>query len=252
MAGGSGAKPGYPAPQRHYTLADSVYEQILSDIVDGVLPENARLPAEGALAERFGVSRPVVREALARLRDDGIVVSRRGSGSYVTARPSRVVRAFAPLSSIADMQRCFEFRVGLEGEAARQAALRRNDEDIARIKAALATLDEILVTTSLGVEEDYQFHLAVAAATHNRFYVGTLEFLHESITTGMNLTRNLSLRRSSERLRVVQNEHYEVMTAIVAGEGEGAARAMRAHLENARRRVFEGVDNDDATGGALR
>ena len=78
-----------PPAGRQRSLSDVAYEQILADIMDGVFAENARLPAEGALAERFGISRPVVREALARLRDDGLIVSRQGSGSYVTARPAR-------------------------------------------------------------------------------------------------------------------------------------------------------------------
>ena len=229
---------------RQRSLADSVYEQVLAEIVDGVFAENSRLPAEGALAERFGVSRPVVREALARLRDDGLIVSRQGSGSYVTAQPARAVRALAPLSSISDMQRCFEFRVGVEGDAAYQAALRRSEADIAQLRTAFAALDDVVRRNALGVTEDYNFHLAVCLATHNRFYVGMLEFLRENMVMGINLTRNLSLRRSSERLRLIQSEHAAVVDAIVRGDAEAARLAMRAHIENAKRRVFEGVDED--------
>src|SRR5690606_31370511 len=130
------------------------------------------------------------------------------------------------------------------GEAARQAALRRTEADIALLGRALGKLDDAVVSSTLGVDEDYQFHHAVAAASHNRFYVGTLEFLRESITAGMDLTRNLSLRRSVERLRVVQAEHHDVFARVEAGDAEGAAVAMRTHLENARRRVFEGVDDE--------
>ena len=98
---------------------------------------NARLPSETELARRFGASRPVVREALARLREDGVIVSRQGSGSYVKRRPDPAVLRFVPVGSIADVQRCFEFRAGLEGAAAALAAERWEDADIAEIRRAL-------------------------------------------------------------------------------------------------------------------
>src|SRR5918996_3117709 len=115
----------------------AIYDGIVGLIVSGEFAENARLPSEVELARRFGASRPVVREALARLRDDGLVISRQGSGSYVTRRPDDAVLRFVPVESIADIQRCFEFRVGLEGVAAALAAARWQDEDLADIQAAL-------------------------------------------------------------------------------------------------------------------
>ena len=188
------------------------------------------------------MSRPVVREALARLRDDGLVVSRRGSGSFVVGTPAPVIKAFAPLSSISDMQRCFEFRGAVESSAAHEAAVHRLDADIARLRAALTRLDEVAASGTLGVEEDFDFHLAVCQASHNRFYVGTVEFLRENIVSGMTLTRNLSLRRTADRLRRVQEEHYAVLHAIERQDGPAAYDAMSTHLESARLRVFEGID----------
>ena len=99
-----------------------IYEKIFERIVSGELAVNARLPSEADLARSCGVSRPVVREALARLREDGIIVSRQGSGSYVKRRPDSAILRFIPVSSIADVQRGFEFRAGLEGAAAALAA----------------------------------------------------------------------------------------------------------------------------------
>lgn len=230
---------------RSASLSDLAYEKILENIVEGRFPQNSRLPAEDALAKQFGVSRPVVREALARLRDDGLVVSRRGSGSFVIGKPAPVIRAFAPLSSISDMQRCFEFRVALESNAAHEAASHRLDADMERLQAALARLDEVAASGTLGVEEDFDFHLAVCQASHNRFYVGMMEFLRENIISGMTLTRNLSLRRTADRLRRVQQEHYALLDAIARQDANAAFDAMATHLENARLRVFEGVDYED-------
>jgi DNA-binding FadR family transcriptional regulator len=97
----------HPAPNATEAKRSSaIYHQIVELIVTGEFAVNNRLPSEIELARRFGASRPVVREALARLRDDGIVVSRQGSGSYVKQRPDMAVLHFAPFGSIADIQRC--------------------------------------------------------------------------------------------------------------------------------------------------
>ncbi len=237
---------------RTASLSDIAYEKILEDIVEGRLPQNSRLPTEESLAKQFGISRPVVREAIARLRDDGLVISRRGSGSFVVGKPAPVIKAFAPLSSISDMQRCFEFRLALESNAAHEAARHRLDADMTRLRAALLRLDEVAAGATLGVEEDYDFHLAVCQASHNRFYVGMMEFLRDNIVSGMTLTRNLSLMRTGDRLERVQHEHYALLDAIERQDGEAAFSAMATHLDNARRRVFEGVDFDDKDRGVSK
>jgi DNA-binding FadR family transcriptional regulator len=229
---------------RSATLSDVAYENMLEGIVEGRFPQNSRLPAEDALAKQFGVSRPVVREALARLRDDGLVVSRRGSGSFVVGKPAPAIRAFAPLSSISDMQRCFAFRVALESNAAYEAATHRLDADMVHLEEALASLDEVLATGVLGAAEDFEFHLAVSLASHNRFYVGTMTFLEENVVRGMTVTRNLSLMRTTDRVKAVQAEHYAVLEAIRRQDASAAHDAMATHIDNARRRVFEGVDHE--------
>src|SRR5215213_6276662 len=130
-------------------LSSAIYERLFEGIVSGEFPVNARLPSETELARRFGASRPVVREALARLRDDGLIVSRQGSGGYVKRRPDEAVLRFVPVGSIADIQRCFEFRVGLEGAAAALAAERWEEQDLAEIKAAFAELETCIETGQL-------------------------------------------------------------------------------------------------------
>ncbi len=179
----------------------------------GEFPVNARLPSETELAQRFGASRPVVREALARLRDDGIIISRQGSGSYVKRRPDIAVLRFVPVSSIADIQRCFEFRHGLEGIAAALAAERWEDGDMAEIRAAFDALEASTKDFKLGVDADERFHLAIAEATHNAYHVSVQSSLQPNIVFGMSLTRNLSLR-AQERLREVQDEHRAIVEAV--------------------------------------
>lgn len=221
-------------------LSDKVYEYILSQIISGAYPVDSRLPTETDLADKLGVSRPIVREALLRLRDDGVIASRQGSGSYVLRRPAKDVGMFSPIGSIADIQRCFVFRVAVEGEIAAIAARVRDPDGMTRLHGAFAALEIITEQGKLGVEEDVAFHRAVAEATGNHFFVATLQSLHDQIAAGMNLNRNLSLIQPRSRLLMVQVEHKAVVDAIEAGDEAGARTAMHTHLECARRRIFEG------------
>jgi DNA-binding FadR family transcriptional regulator len=219
-----------------------IYQRIFELILAGEFAINARLPSETDLAQRFGASRPVVREALARLRDDGVVVSRQGSGSYVKRRPDTAVLRFVPVGSIADIQRCFEFRAGLEGAAAALAAERRDANDLAEIEAAFERLEDCIRDGKLGVDADERLHLAIAKATHNDYYVSVQTSLHAHIVFGMNLLRNLSLLRTARRLRLVQDEHRAILDGIAARDPGAARAAMQNHIDNARRRMFDGAD----------
>jgi len=228
------------APLRQMKLSEQIYDRIFGLIVSGEFPENTKLPTEVELAGRFGVSRTVVREALSRLRDDGVVISRQGAGTFVQRQPDKAILGFRPMASISDILRCFEFRVGLEGEAAFVAATRQDvarTEDIAR---ALEALETIVKQGSVGAIADYDFHLAVANASCNPFYVSVMESLRPNINFGMNLARNLSLRKPVSRVRQVQEEHARVYDAIRKGDAEEARQAMRQHIENAQTRIFEG------------
>lgn len=222
------------------TRGDRLYATIFECIVGGEFAAGERLPSETALAARFGVSRPLIREALARLRDHGIIHSRRGSGSFVQHCPPTEVLRFAPVGSIADIQRCFEFRTALEGRAAALAAERREPRSLALIEAAVAELERIIAAGEVGVAADFAFHVAVAAAARNAYFERTIAMLAEAVRVGMTVTRNLSLLKQGARLRLVQDEHLAVVAAIQAGDAEAAELAMIAHIDNARRRMFEG------------
>lgn len=226
-------------------LSSAVYEQIATLIISGEFPLNARLPAEAELARRFGASRPVIREALARLRDDGIIVSRQGSGSYVRGRPDNAALRFVPVSSIADIQRCFEFRIGMEGAAAALAAGRAQEADLEEIRAALRDLERSIAARELGAEADERFHLAVAKATRNHYHISVQTSLQAHIGAGMNLTRNLSMLHAEARLQLVQEEHIAVLEAIEARDSLRARAAMEIHIGNARYRMFQGISEPE-------
>lgn len=223
-------------------LSDQVYERVVTDIVEGKYREGERLPSELALAEKFSVSRPVIREALTQLRDDGLITGRQGSGSYVQKRPTTALLEFTPVGSIADIQRCFEFRAAVEPKAAYLAALRRSHDDLHSIENALKTLDSAVSAKSIGTDADFAFHMAIAIASGNSFFEVTLSSLEQVISTAIAVNRNLSLIAPKSRLESVQQEHQLVFDMIKNREGEGAENAMRLHIEAARNRIFDGDD----------
>ncbi|WP_321793581.1 FadR/GntR family transcriptional regulator [Caballeronia sp. J97] len=220
-------------------LADRIYSDILNSIMEGEFKEGDRLLTEHALAERFATSRPTVREALARLRADGIIVTRRGSGTIVGRRPDPDVRRFAPLETLSDIRRCYEFRVVTESGAAELAAIKAEEDDIRAIQKAWDQLERVVETQQgIGAKDDFAFHLAVARASKNQFFITVLSFIEEQVEVSMNLSRNLSFVKTLERQRLVQREHLDVLEAIRARDPARAGKAMRAHLENALERMF--------------
>jgi DNA-binding FadR family transcriptional regulator len=218
----------------------------ISDLLDrGEFGVDGRLPSELALADRFGVSRPVVREALSRLRSRGVIVSRKGSGSYIRKSPepaSSLIDApgFWPIDSLAAVRKCFEFRTGVEGEAAFFAAQNHAPETLEAIRAALARLEAVATNGVVGMKADLDFHLAVARASGNEYFEAVMQSMRTPIEFAINLARSLTLTRPLEHLRTVQTEHVVLFQAIEARDKDAARAAMRRHIENTCRRVFEG------------
>jgi DNA-binding FadR family transcriptional regulator len=222
-------------------LSDVAYARIAASIASGEYAVGSKLPTENELADLLKVSRPIVREALSRLRDDGLVVSRRGSGTYVRRAPMPDDRRLAPLSSIADMRRCLDFRLSYETETAYRAAQALTPEGEQRIREALARLEQGLAAGEIDIESDYNFHMAVARATENRFFAAGLAAMRDPITAGMNITRHFALLRTRDRLLALHEEHVRIAQAIYARDADGARQAMRTHLENAIARAFDGT-----------
>jgi DNA-binding FadR family transcriptional regulator len=134
--------------------------------------------------------------------------------------------------------RCFELRVGLEGEAAFLAAERRGPEDLLELKRALRELERAIARREVGADADLRFHAAVAHASKNKLFGSTMEALGAHVFSGMKVARNLSLQASLKRLHLVQDEHRTIFAAIAAQDGEAAREAMRQHIGNARVRIL--------------
>ncbi len=219
-------------------LADKIYQQIASRIASGEFRANAKLPSEHELSRLLGVSRPILREALERLRSEGILASRQGSGTFVRERPVATL-AFSPVETIADIQRCYEFRLSIEPFAARAAATRRGGESLKKLTDALELLHDATRDNRHREDADFNFHHGVAEAANNHYFSATLLALRQHIYSVMHL-HGMSLMGPSPKLRNVLEEHNAIYEAIRDSLPEDAERLMRLHLEGSRDRLFEG------------
>ena len=198
----------------------------------------SKLPSELALSTRFSVSRPVLRQALSRLREEGIVISKQGSGSLVQRRPDTALVDFAPRETVIEMKRTFEFRAVLECAAASAAARRRTDDDILRLKSALDDLDRAIHQSHAILNADEAFHEAICLASDNRNFFAALVKTEADVRTTMMATGTLSPIHPYDEAILVKKEHGAIFDAIVAKDEEAADRAMRSHIESTFSRVF--------------
>ena len=223
------------------SLPDKIYAYVVQSILRGDYAQTGKLPTETVLAGRFGVSRPTVREALSRLRADGIVASQRGSGSYVVRPPGTPAAEVLPIKNLADIERYYAFRACVEAGAAAGAAEFRNAGDLEAMRAAFEALSIAMESGRVGVDEDVGFHLAIARASHNQFFVQTIETSVGPIRQFMELARGVTEKKDLERVHEVQREHQAIIDAIVRRSASDAAEATRAHISAARSRIFEGT-----------
>jgi GntR family transcriptional repressor for pyruvate dehydrogenase complex len=221
------------------TLVDKVYDQLVQRIAGGDYAPDQKLPGEHDLARLLDVSRPVIRDALGRLREEGLIYSRQGAGSFVQARADHKPFGFARVETIADIQRCFEFRITMESDAALFAAERRNDAGLEKMVAALGLLREATRRLRHREDADFAFHLAVSEAANNHYLSTSLNALKDHVAVGMKL-HGLSLVGAPAGLEQVFDEHSAIYEAIRDRDGPAARAAMRGHLESSRDRLFEG------------
>jgi GntR family transcriptional regulator, transcriptional repressor for pyruvate dehydrogenase complex len=226
-----------PEPQRRQRLAQAVVNQLRSQIESGVLAAGDQLPTEPQLEAQFGVSRTVVREAIADLRASGYVRSIQGKGVFVhdLNAQDRPVLTSIEIKSIPETLELLEFRLATETEAAAIAAYRRSAKQEAAISEAHHVFGRLIASGAPTVDADYTFHMAIAEATNNRFYVQALKtFGPRAIPRGQFPT--LPDASDPEYLRKVHWEHGQILSAIGDQDAESARQAMRAHLVASQKR----------------
>lgn len=214
-------------------LAAEIADRLAAAIREGRLGPGARLPTEAELSASAGVSRTVVREAVAALRAEGLVVTRQGSGAFVAAdaetRPFRIDPA--GLRSLQDVIDVMELRLAVEVGSAGLAAERAGRAQVAAIRTALSRMDEALGHGQAAVDQDFAFHRAIAVASGNPQFGRFLEMLGRIVIPRQSIrVVERSAQAQRRYLATVQLEHARIVEAIAAGDAPAARRAMRTHL----------------------
>ena len=216
-----------------HKLSRGLFEQLAEQIKSGRFSPGARLPTEQELTRAARVSRTVVREAVAALRAEGLVVTRQGVGAFVSAEPQRAPFRIDPerMQSLDDVLHVMELRLGVEIESAGLAAERASRAQVRAIAAALETIDRAAAGGKSAVDEDLALHRAIAEATGNAEFPRFLQFIGRHLIprrTVSGLPEQMGGRRAY--LALIQEEHRRICQAIERRDPRGAREAMRRHL----------------------
>jgi GntR family transcriptional regulator, transcriptional repressor for pyruvate dehydrogenase complex len=224
------------------SLSDALFAKFEARIVSGHMPAGSRFPSQKEIAETENVSRTVVREAVARLEARGFAVSRQGSGVYV---PDTVrYRAFQvtrdELSELSDVIKLLEMRLAIETEMAALAASRRSTADVSAMRAALRRMAEVSDDPAASAEADSEFHMTIAKATQNPYYLRLIDFLGVRLVPPRNLyLRDQPARVQNAYIREVRLEHESIIDAIVRMDPARARNAARRHMQESLTRHTE-------------
>ena len=230
------------ARRRRPSLVDAACEHIRTSISEGEHWPGTQLPTEADYVESLGVSRTVVREAVARLAAEGLVEARQGKGVFVseTARYQAFQVTRDELDNLTDVIQLLELRLGVETEMAGLAAERRGDVDLMDMRRQLKILGQSDVGMDRSVNADVAFHKAIAKASRNTYYGKLIEFL------GVRLVppRSIYLRQSETYMgdsyrAVIGREHEAILDAIAARDTDGAHAAARMHMSESLKRHRE-------------
>jgi GntR family transcriptional regulator, transcriptional repressor for pyruvate dehydrogenase complex len=216
---------------------DAVARELERQIRSGAFEPNSRLPSEQTMAAQFGVSRAVVREAIARLKSDGLVLTKQGSGAFVQDGEITSLRLDPDIrKSLEAVLSLAELRKGIEAEAAALAAARRTRSDLKAIEKALARVAAITQARGDSARADLAFHRAIAEAAHNPFYIAVLDYLSQFLLTAIRVSRGEAVLRE-DFAREVEVEHLNILDAIRRKDVSAARLAAQIHMDRARIRI---------------
>lgn len=217
------------------TAVSEVVKQLIGLLTTGELVPGSRLPPERHLAEKLGVGRSAVREALAALEILGIVSVRPGSGTYLRDNTSELLPttlSWGLMLNAARTRELIEVRGGLETQAATLAAQRVNDDDVTALREYVDVMRDSFDDLDAFLQADIRFHLRIAMAADNV----VLRDLLQSTRSLLRLWVERGLRHR-DQAEVAYDEHLRVFEAIAARDPEAAGEAMRAHMSTAGERV---------------
>ena len=221
--------------ERAPLLAEKLANQIRQEIADRGFSAGDRLPTERDMSETYGVSRAIVREAMGRLKQDGIVVSRQGSGAFVADGGSPTLRLHLAPGDAQDLRAVVELLSAVRSAASAHAAVRRTPAQLATITRWYKAIERAIRAGEPGEEEDLGFHRSIIDAAGNPLFNQILEFLDERMRHFVRTARTNSRNRGLTAQ--VQEEHRAMLEAINAGQPDAARVAAEQHLANALDRL---------------
>jgi GntR family transcriptional repressor for pyruvate dehydrogenase complex len=221
-------------------LSTVVAEDLLEKIQSGRLAPGAKLPTEAELCTEYEVSRTVVREAVARLRSEGMVIPQQGRGVFVSKAP--VARNFSisedALRTLPETIALLELRLSVEVEAAGLCAERRTEAEVRAIAKLMEQVDaQHDDPAAVQIHYDYDFHLAIAKTTRNGFIHEFLSYLRPIIVPRFRLGHVVAPDHKDAYYARIHAEHKRIVEAIERKDAQAAREAMRKHLLNSLERV---------------
>lgn len=204
-----------------------VAEQVSKLVKDGVIKAGERLPSERELAEKLGVSRPTIREAMIALEIAGVIEIRTGSGIYILEKKNPEIiledEGVGPFEIL-------ETRYILESEACALAASRITDEQITQLKDTIKEMEEEQKQADASEKADMKFHLIIADAAQNSAISSIVKWLWE-LRNRSHLSQVFMTRLREEGIHPSINEHKRIVTALEKRDPEKARNAMKMHIE---------------------
>ena len=225
-------------------LTQSLVEKLTQSIHNSAIKPGEKLPSEATIRAHYGVSRTVVREAITSLQAAGLIETRHGIGSFV--RP--VATYFdlrideATILTVREVLAMLELRISIETEAAAFAAARRTENHLEEMRRALELLRTNIDSAGNAAEPDFQFHLQIAYATSNPYFVDIMSHLGTQSIPRARLEAHQTPEERLQYLNLVNSEHVRIFEAIVQRDPEEARAAMRTHLASSRERLRRAHD----------
>jgi DNA-binding FadR family transcriptional regulator len=201
------------------SVANEVYEQLAEMITSGTWKPGAKIPSETELSAKFNVSRNTIRGALQELKGIGILYTRQGQGTFIkSSNVDSVIKSIIPLGALSDEEvvELAQFRKAVEFGCVYFAAINRTDDDLVNIKQALNDMRTYLGDYGKHATADYEFHLAIARASRNRYFYRTYISLKDIMYRHfLKMSRELGTEISIEA-------HEAIYMAIKDQDGESA------------------------------
>lgn len=225
--------------QNSRSLTNELVESLREQIIGGNMQPGSKLPAAKVIEEQAGVSRSVVREAIAALKAEGLIISRQGVGVFVSnTMPKKSFEIEqAEFNSVENAIKILELRIAVEVEMTIMAASNRSAKQVKAIWKCLAQFDKQIEAGNDAVKEDFLFHLAIADASGNPYFSRFIEYIGSGVIPSREIvTNNERSYQPNNYLALIQQEHYDIAKAIEEKDVEAAKLAIRKHLGNSRER----------------